>query len=291
MMTIHETVDSLAATPSLAPRRAGPAHRSRWPLFGTGKPRRTLGISAVTAVALLALWFSVTRAELVTPLFLPPPADVVSQFFAVATDGFAGATLWEHTLASLLRVVVALGLVVITAIPIGLLMGVNRWFKGVFDPPIELYWPLPPLGYLPLIIIWFGIDEAAKILILFLSMFAPLVIATQAGVRSVPVQRVHAAYSLGASRAQVFWHVIARGALPEILVGLRIAIGCGWSTLVAAEFVAASRGLGFMIMSAARFLVTDVAIMGILVIAALAFAFMFTALALERLLVPWQGKV
>ena len=149
--------------------------------------------------------------------------------------------------------------------PLGLAMGINRWVRGVFDPPISFYWPIPPLAYLPLIIIWLGIGETAKIALITLAMLAPIVVSAQAGVRSVSEGRIQAALSLGATRRQVFRHVIARGALPEILTGLRIAVGAGWGTLVAAELVAATKGLGFMTLSAAQFLVTDVVFVGIFI--------------------------
>jgi len=118
----------------------------------------------------------------------------------------------------------------------------------------------------------------------------PIRLSTASGVRGVSQERINAARSLGATRAQVVRHVIVPSALPSILTGLRIALGAGWSTLVAAELVAATRGLGFMIQSAAQFLVTDVVIMGILVIAAIAFVLEFIIRRLERVLVPWAGR-
>lgn len=247
-------------------------------------------ISLGATVALFAAWFITAELKLVPPLFLPSPADVARQFVAVATDGFSNATLFQHAWISLTRVSIAFLVAAGIGIPLGLAMGVNRWAKGLFDPPIEFYWPIPPLAYLPLIIIWLGIGEVAKISLIALAMLAPLVIAAQAGVRSVSVGQIQAALSLGASRRQVFFQVIARGALPEILTGVRIAVGAGWGTLVAAELVAASKGLGFMTLSAAQFLVTDVVFVGIFSIAALALAFIFTVRTLERLLTPWKGK-
>jgi len=121
-------------------------------------------------------------------------------------------------------------------------------------------------------------------------MLAPIVVSAQAGVRSVSAGRIQAALSLGATRRQVFTHVIARGALPEILTGLRIAVGAGWGTLVAAELVAATKGLGFMTLSAAQFLVTEVVFVGIFSIAALALTCLAAIRLLERLLTPWKGK-
>ncbi|CDX37906.1 taurine transporter subunit; membrane component of ABC superfamily [Mesorhizobium plurifarium] len=263
--------------PSLRPRRAASTS--------------TFGISLVTLAGLIALWFLAARFGWASPLFLPSPADVLTQFTAVAADGYANGTLLDHTLASLGRIGAALGVGIFVGIPLGLLMGLNRWVKGIFSVPIDLYWGLPPLAYLPLLIIWLGIGETSKIVLLSLSTFAPICFAAQAGVRSVPVERINAALSLGASRLQLFTSIVLPSALPEILTGLKIAIGAGLSTLVAAELIAAQSGLGYMIMSAANFLATDVVFVGLIVIAALAFAFTSGMRWLEHRLIPWKGKL
>jgi taurine transport system permease protein len=163
--------------------------------------------------------------------------------------------------------------------------------RGLFDPIIEFYRPLPPLAYLPLMIIWFGIGETSKVLLIFLACFAPVALATRAGVRSASQEQIQAARSMGASRMQVVRHVILPTALPDILVGLRIGMGVGWTTLVAAEMVAANAGLGQMVLNASNFLRTDVVIMGIIVIGAFAFLFEIAMRRLEAWLVPWKGKV
>jgi taurine transport system permease protein len=163
--------------------------------------------------------------------------------------------------------------------------------RGIFDPPIEFYRPLPPLAYLPLVIIWFGIGELSKILLIFLAIFAPMAISARAGVRSVSIEQIHAAYAMGATRFQIIWHVILKAALPEILTGMRIGIGFGWTTLVAAEMVAATRGLGFMVLNAAQYLQSDTVIMGIIVIGLFAFGFDLLMRYIEHLLVPWKGRV
>ncbi|MBZ9990767.1 ABC transporter permease subunit [Mesorhizobium sp. BH1-1-5] len=260
------------------------------------RPRRaastsTFGISLVTLAGLIALWFLAARFGWASPLFLPSPADVLTQFSAVAADGYANGTLLDHTLASLGRIAAALGVGIFVGIPLGLLMGLNRWVKGIFSVPIDLYWGLPPLAYLPLLIIWLGIGETSKVVLLSLSTFAPICFAAQAGVRSVPVERINAALSLGASRLQLFTSIVLPSALPEILTGLKIAIGAGLSTLVAAELIAAQSGLGYMIMSAANFLATDVVFVGLIVIAILAFAFTSGMRWLEHRLIPWKGKL
>jgi taurine transport system permease protein len=139
-------------------------------------------------------------------------------------------------------------------------------------------------------IIWLGIGEVSKIALLTMAMFAPIVLSAQAGVRSVSLERVNAALSLGATRFQLLREIVLPSALPEILTGIRIALGVGWGTLVAAELIAATRGIGHFIMSASQFLATDFVFVGIGIIAASAFAFSFAMRLIERWLVPWKGQ-
>jgi len=270
-----EAVDDPLAPPAPAPR----AH---------ARPDPARLATVATLLALLAGWWLASHLGLVSPVFLPTPEAVARQFVLVARDGFVDATLLQHLGASLGRVAVALLTAAITAIPVGLAIGLSPVARGIFDPLIEFYRPIPPLAYLSLIIIWFGIGEPAKIILITLAVFAPVAIATAAGVKGVPQDRINAARAMGAGRLQVVWLVVLPNALPEILTGLRIGLGVGWSTLVAAELVAATRGLGFMVQSAANFLVTDVVIMGILTIAAIALALELLLRLAERLLVPWK---
>ena len=270
---------------------AGPAKPGD--AYGAPGMGNSTTIALFSAVGFFLVWYLVTLPALgpfIKPLFLPSPGAVWAKFMLVATDGYQDRTLWQHTQASFTRIFGAFFLAALTGIPIGMAMATNRVFRGVFDPPIEFYRPLPPLGYLPLTVIWFGIDETQKIVLLYLAMFAPIVLNTRAGVRSVAIEQIHAAYSLGASKVQILWHVIMKGAMPEILTGMRIAIGFGWTTLVAAELVATEEGLGAMIMSASEFLVTDIVIMGIIVIGVIAYSFDLFMRWLERKLVPWKGK-
>ncbi|MDW9775132.1 ABC transporter permease subunit [Sinorhizobium meliloti] len=258
--------------------------------FGVGE-KPTVAISATTGLAVAALWWLVAELDLVPHLFLPHPGEVLTQVGVLYYDGYAGASLSEHIFASLFRIVVAASIAIVAGIPFGLFMGLNRWAKGILDTPIEFYWPLPPLSYLPLMIIWLGIGETSKITLLVLAMFAPICLSAQAGVRSLPIERVNAARSLGAGRLQLFTDIVLPSALPEILTGVRIAVGIGWSTLVAAELIASTHGIGFMIMSAAQFLATDVVFVGIGIIAICAFAFSAAIRFSEAVFVPWKGKL
>ena len=210
----------------------------RWPLS------RQVTLSIGTLAVLLTVWWTVATLQLISPLFLPPPQQVLEKLLTIAgPQGFMDATLWQHLAASLTRIMLALFAAVLFGIPVGIAMGLSPTVRGILDPIIELYRPVPPLAYLPLMVIWFGIGETSKILLIYLAIFAPVAMSALAGVKSVQQVRIRAAQSLGASRAQVLWFVILPGALPEILTGLRIGLGVGWSTLVAAELIAATRGL------------------------------------------------
>ena len=264
------------------------ARTSRFATPGEGS---TTLISAVTVVALVALWWLASHLRWLPPLFLPTPEVVFQRLYESAAGELTDAPLAEHFGWSMFRVFTAFIAACVTAIPIGVAMGVSRVLRGIFDPPIEFYRPLPPLAYLPLIVIWFGIDELSKILLIYLACFAPLAMSARAGVRSVSQEQIHAAYSMGATKWQVIWHVVVPAAMPEIFTGMRIAIGFGWTPLVAAEMVAATTGLGQMVLNASNFLRTDVVIMGIVVIGVVAYLFDLLMRRVERWLVPWKGRV
>jgi taurine transport system permease protein len=290
-VSIHSQATPAVAVPSLIARLFAKRSVKPGEHFGAPGQGSSVAIASATVITLIALWVLVTNMGWIKPLFLPSPQAVFAKFVSVSTEGFAGATLFEHTLTSIGRVFGAFALACLTAIPIGVMMGVSRIARGIFDPPIEFYRPLPPLAYLPMVIIWFGIGEFSKVLLIFLAIFAPMAIAARSGVRSVSIEQIHAAYSMGATRMQVVWNVILKSALPEIFTGMRIGIGVGWTTLVAGEMVASTRGLGFMVLNAAEFLASDVVIMGIIVIGLFAFAFDLLMRHLEKVLVPWKGKV
>jgi taurine transport system permease protein len=211
---------------------------------------------------------------------------VLNALFDVMKEGFTGVGFWEHIWISTLRVFGAFVLACVIGIPLGIAMGMSPVARGIFDPPIEFYRPIPPLAYLPLMIIWFGIDELSKVLLIFSSVLAPMVLGARAGVKSAAIEQIHAAYSFGATRWQVIRLVVLPSAMPEIFTAMRVGIGFGWTTLVAAEMVAATSGLGYMVLSASRFLQTPIVIMGIVVIAAIAYAFDHLVRFVERRVVP-----
>jgi len=255
----------------------------------TTRPLPVAVISAITVALIIGAWGLASAYALVSPVFLPSPRQVVLALYNLIVKGFVDATLAEHVGASLTRIFGALITSIAIGIPAGIAIGTSRIGRGILDPIVEFLRPLPPLAYLPLIIIWVGIGEASKITVIALSMLPSIILSTSAGVRAVSKEHVNAARSLGASKRQVLAEVVLPSSVPSILTGIRIALGAGWTTLVAAELVAATSGIGFMIQSAAQFLVTDIVIAGIIVIALIAILLEYIARLIERRLVPWAS--
>ncbi|MDQ0474455.1 ABC transporter permease subunit [Labrys wisconsinensis] len=276
--------EATASAPDLAPA-ARPGRRR----FAFPRPTRMVGTAIATFLVLIALWWLAASLEVVPALFLPSPGAVLAKAVLVSTDGFEGATLLQHLVASVCRVAVALAAAAVTGVAVGFAINLNQTARGILEPLLEFYRPIPPLAYLPLVIIWFGIGEFAKVLVIYLGILPSIVIATTDGLRSVAQDKIHAARSLGATRGQVVRLVLLPHALPSILTGIRIGLGTGWATLVAAELIAATQGLGFMIKGAADFLVTDVVILGIIVIALVSIGMELALRLLQRMIVPWQG--
>lgn len=276
-MTLSTDTDALRIQAN-----AAPASRA-------SRPLPVAAISALTVGAIVGLWSLACAYALVSPVFLPSPRQVVAALYNLVVTGFVDATLAEHVGASLARIFGALAASIVIGIPAGIAIGTSRTGRGILDPIVEFLRPLPPLAYLPLVIIWIGIGEASKITVIALSMLPSIILSTSAGVRAVSNDHVNAARSFGAGKGQVLRDVVLPSAVPAILTGIRIALGAGWTTLVAAELVAATSGIGFMIQSAAQFLVTDIVIAGIVVIALIAILLEYAARRIERWLVPWAS--
>ncbi|MCB2130463.1 MAG: ABC transporter permease subunit [Rhodobacteraceae bacterium] len=237
-----------------------------------------------------AISFTPPRGLQMEPIWLPAPEAVASRLVEIAKDGYRGSSLWQHLGYSLLRVVAGFLFGAILGIPLGYAMGLSNWFRGWFEPIVEFMRPVPPLALIPLVIIWFGIGETGKIILLFLASLWIMAIAARAGVSGVNITKVHAAYSLGASKLQILRHVIVPNSLPEIFTGARVAMGVCWGTVVAAELVAASEGAGMMIMVASKFQLTDIVLMGIILIGLIGFGIDILMRRAERWLVPWKGR-
>jgi len=236
------------------------------------------------------LSFTPEKGWQMQPIWLPSPEAVWSRLVIVASEGYKTFSLAEHLGWSLLRVVVGFLLGALIGIPLGYAMGLSGWFRGWFDPIVEFMRPVPPLALIPLVIIWFGIGEEGKIILLFLASLWIMTISARAGVSGVKISKIHAAYSLGASKRQIMRLVIVPNSLPEIFTGARVSMGVCWGTVVAAELVAAQKGAGMMIINASKFQMTDLVIMGIVLIGVIGYSIDILMRIAENYLVPWKGK-
>ncbi|HJP08338.1 MAG TPA: ABC transporter permease subunit, partial [Arenicellales bacterium] len=222
----------------------------------------------------------------VEPNFKSKVLDVVSGEFEAFKIPVPMGHIWD----SFLRVFIGLMLGVIFGVPLGIFMGLNRFAKGFFDPLVELYRPVPPLAWAPLVITVFGIDNLGKVFLLFMVSFSIMIISARAGASGTQLSKIHAAHSLGASRWQILGHVIVPNSLPEILTGLRVAVGMCWGTLVAAEFLAGTTGIGFVENVARKYMQYEVIWITIFVMGMLGLLFDITLRKIINKTIPWRGK-
>lgn len=283
------------------------ARRAGWPPFlrlpiSYPPLLRAISIRVAALVAFLVVWWIITAAKWVDPLFLPTPRAVWDAFYRANTWhqvapgvprevlGEQNYFLWEHLIASLQRIFAGVGLAIIVGPPLGFLMGTVRPVAIVIEPYLNFLRALPPLGYIGLLIVWFGIGDTSKVWLLFLAAFPAITIATLSGVHEVKESQINAARALGASRLHVVTHVILPASLPAVINGIRLAVGFAWTTVVAAELNNGIPGIGGLAYYAGQQTNTPLTIACIIVIG-------ITALLLDalikyagQLLTPWQGK-
>ena len=197
---------------------------------------------------------------------------------------------YGHIWDSFLRVFLGLVFGILIGVPLGLFMGLNRFAKGFFDPLIELYRPVPPLAWAPLIISVLGIDNTGKVFLLFMVSLSIMIISARAGASGTQLSKIHAAHSLGASKRQILRHVIFPNSLPEILTGIRVAVGMCWGTLVAAEFLAGTTGIGFVENVAKKYFQYEVIWITIFIMGMLGLLFDITLRKIIDKTIPWRGK-
>lgn len=247
-------------------------------------------ISILTGFVILFLWTVITWKGRISSIIFPSPEQVWNSFLSLLNKGYKGYTLWEHMTASLRRLFIAFLFAVITAIPLGLFSGYSEKIRAVLEPIIAFIRPLPPLGYYTIIILWMGIGDSSKILLLYLGAFAPIYLSCVAGVTKVKTDYINRARALGANKAQVFFFVILPASLPDIFVGLRNAMSAAYATSVAAEMVAAVSGIGWMVLDASKYLRSDVIFIGIIIMGITGIVLDKGLLFLERRIVFWRGK-
>lgn len=261
--------------------------RSRFHLSAAA---RSLGLRALAVGGFLLLWWAVARAEIWPPVILPPPHAVWEQAVATTTEGFSGSTLPEHLWASMRRILTGSGYGTAGGILLGLLIGLVPALRVMLGPLISFVRALPPLAYLSLLVIWFGINEEPKIWLLIIASLPPVAVATADAVRNVGPDYLHAARSLSARSWRLPLWIVLPHALPEVITGVRIAVGVAYTSVVAAETVNGLPGIGGMIREAQRFNQTDIVILGLFVIGLSGLLIDGILQRIDRILAPWRGR-
>jgi NitT/TauT family transport system permease protein len=238
-------------------------------------------------LALLALWYAVRASGLVSPALVPTPGEVITRFWNLLWQG----TLAVDILMSTQRVVIGVALGIAVAVPVGFVLGWYRQVRSFIDPLINFFRALPPIALIPLVIVYFGIGEPAKIVILFYASFFAGVIVMYEGIAQISPIFVRVARTLGASDGEIFRKVIVPMAVPHVLTALRVALGVAWATLVASELIAAQQGLGAVIQDAAAFFQLDIIYVGIICIGFIALLMDIVLRAVTRRLVSWQERI
>ncbi len=247
---------------------------------------------ATTATALFAAvvaWQIVSALHVFPPIALPSPISVLKALVLLLTRGYGGQSLLVDIWISSLRIAIGFVGAIVVGVPIGLLMARIEVIFRTIDPFLQFIRPVPPLAYIPLLVVWFGIGELPKILLILIGTIPVIIIGTISGVRGTPPLRLAVARTLGASESQIFRYVILPSALPEIFTAMRVGIGVAWTCLVAAELIAADRGLGWLVQYAGQALQVAIVIVGIIVIGVLGYAMELLIRVIERRVVPWRG--
>ena len=247
-------------------------------------------IGALAVIAVLALWQVAGRAGWVDTLFLPPPDELLTSLADLWRNGYGQIPLARHVGVSLARALAAFIAAVIVGVPLGLAMGLNAGLNAVLNPFVQFLRPLPKIALIPLTIVWLGIDEGSKFFLIFIATFLNVLVGAAAAVHGVPQGFIRVAQTLGLRRWQIFWRVVFPHCAADLFTTIRLSVGSGWTALVAAELVASTSGVGWMIINAGSYLRTDVVMIGILILGLIGYAMDVALVALQRWIVPWTGK-
>lgn len=245
-----------------------------------------IALSVSSFVLLFAVWYGLTATGIVPPLFLPPPAEIVT----TAVDLFTEFGLVQDIWASVARVSAGFVVAAIIGVPLGILMGSLKVFEALVEPMLGFFRYMPASAFIPLFILWLGIGEIEKVAVIFFGTFFQLTLMVMDVTKNVPKDLIDTSYTLGVGKRDVFRRVILPASMPGIIDTLRITFGWAWTYLVVAEIVAASSGLGYMIMQSQRFLKTANIIVGILVIGVIGIIIDIFFKWLYARLFPWMGK-
>jgi ABC-type nitrate/sulfonate/bicarbonate transport system permease component len=274
--------DGAVAAGAAASSRPGILSRAQW---------QRMGLRSLSVLMFFVLWYAVTLSnayvfKAFNPILLPPP-DVVLQ---KGIEMVASGELQMHILASMSRVIQGFLIAAFAGIALGTIVGRSRLMENLIEPMFELLRPIPPLAFLPMMVLWFGIGEGSKIMFIAYAAFFPIFTTTVEGIKYVDPLLLRAAASLGASERDLFRHVVLPAAMPSIITGLRLAFALSFFVIVAAEFIAADSGLGYLINDARTFFLVSQMLLGAAVIGIIGFTFNVLLRRLEAHLLRWRKR-
>ncbi len=269
-------------TPGVPPRTTRRA--------GSEKRVPEIVYSVAAVVLLLIVWFALSHASFIKAGYLPTPEELWKTFVDLVKDGYQGKPLWEHIGVSLMRTLSGFALGVLFGVPVGLLAGYSRRAGAMISPIMAFIRPIPPIAFIPMAVLYFGLGETGKIVLIFFVSFNYVQANAQAGAANFPIAYRRASESLGLTKAQTFYRVVLPGALPQIFTGLKVALALSWAVVVAAELVGAQSGLGFMISDAALLFRIPVVFIGIALIGAIGLILNLTLNLIEHKIVHWKGR-
>ena len=272
----------IPAPPKTPPAQVRPASSER------RVPDIVYSIGAIVFV--LLLWYVGSRSSLIKPGYLPTPEELGSTLVDLVKNGYQGKPLTEHIGISLFRTLSGFALGVIFGVPLGLLTGYSRRAGAMISPIMAFIRPIPPIAFIPMAVLYFGLGEVGKIVLIFFVSFNYVQANAQAGAANFPIAYRRAAESLGLTKAQTFYRIVLPGALPQIFTGLKVALALSWAVVVAAELVGAQSGLGFMISDAALLFRIPVVFIGIALIGAIGLLLNLTLNLIETKIVHWKGR-
>lgn len=247
--------------------------------------RRVSGLAAA-----IGIWAAVTYSGALAPNVLPSPGALVLHLVYLSRHGYSGIPLYDHILASLEQALSGFGMAVVAGIPIGLLLGYYKRLDEFVSPLLSFVRPIPPISYIPLMVLYFGIGDFSKIMLIFIGGFLYILLSTQAGVSAIPEILLRAGRNAGLSRWGIFRKVILPGAMPGILTGLRTSLAICWALVVAAELISSQKGLGYMVENAGNFFDIKTIYVGIFLIGILGLLMDSIVLSVQRRVLHWEGR-
>lgn len=275
---------------NLSPEAKGSPRQRPTRSDATSTPIPLVVYSVAAVLGVVSLWTAVTSSGLVGPGYLPTPHGMAQEFALLLREGYKGKSLWSHIEASLYRTIVGFLIGAAAGIPLGLLSGYSKVIGAMFSPIMAFVRPIPPIAFIPMAVLYFGLGETGKIVLILFTAFNYAFVNAHGGAAGVPMAYFRAAQSIGLNRAQIFLRVVVPAAVPQVFTGLKVAMALSWAVVVAAELVGAQAGLGYMISDAAQFFRIPAVFIGIALIGIIGLLLNALLNGAEDKLVHWKGR-